>query len=92
MADFEWDPAKAERNLRVHGVSFDEAMAVFDDDQRLEEFDLLHSGLEDRQIVIGFSATIRLLMVVTTERYETIRIVSARKANAREIERYFAAR
>ncbi len=85
---FEWDAAKAEANLRKHGVSFEEAATVFADPKLLRVFDLEHSADEDREIVIGFSEKLRLLMVVSTERYEAIRIISARAANTREAERY----
>ncbi len=86
--EFEWDRVKAERNLREHGVSFVEASSAYDDPKRLELVDVEHSEIEDRDIVIGYSTRLRLLMVVTTERHEAIRIISARKANANEARRY----
>jgi uncharacterized DUF497 family protein len=56
----------------------------------MELFDARHSDVEERMIVIGYSEVARLLMVVTTERYEAIRIISARRANRQEAERYHA--
>ena len=86
---FEWDSAKAARNLRKHGVSFEEARTVFGDPNVLIKPDTLHSGIEDRAHVIGMSSFARLLFVVAVERYEnTIRIISARKPTRREAENY----
>jgi uncharacterized protein len=86
--EFEWDPAKAKRNLSVHGVSFEEAVTVFSDPKKVGLVDVEHSEREERDIVIGYSTKTRLLMVVATQRHEAIRIISARKANANEARRY----
>lgn len=48
--DFEWDPRKAEINLRKHGVSFTEAGTVFGDDLAITVPDPDHSDDEDRYI------------------------------------------
>jgi uncharacterized protein len=48
MLRFEWDPNKANRNLSIHGVSFDEASTAFRDTLSLAIFDPLHSEEEDR--------------------------------------------
>jgi len=75
--EFEWDPAKAEANLRKHGVSFaDPLAAIFSD--------LDHSDDELREILVGYSERNRLLVVSFTERGEKIRIISARVASAGE--------
>ena len=88
---FEWHSGKAALNQRKHGVSFEEAATVFSDLRRLQTYDLEHSGLEDRDIVIGFSYRMRLLMVVVYEQEENIiRIISARRATREEGLRYFA--
>ncbi|HEX2735648.1 MAG TPA: BrnT family toxin [Polyangiaceae bacterium] len=88
---FEWDDAKNVANQQRHGVSFEEATELFDDDvDSLEIFDELHSDSEERLISIG---PIRrgLVMVVWTERLEDlIRIISARWTTKREAERYRA--
>jgi len=83
---FEWDPHKAEINQRKHGVSFDEAATVFDDDEALRIFDPDHSEDEDRFIMLGMSAVLRLLVVCHCYRAndEVIRIISARKATRNE--------
>ena len=59
--EFEWDDAKAEANLRKHGVSFDEAATVFADTLSLTGYDPDHSSDEDRYITMGLSAGGRLL-------------------------------
>jgi uncharacterized DUF497 family protein len=88
---FEWHKEKAASNYRKHGVTFEEAATVFEDERRLQVYDLEHSTPdEDREIVIGFSHRMRLLMVVVYERSENIvRIISARRATKAEGGRYF---
>jgi len=83
---FEWDPFKAAANLRKHGVSFDEAITVFDDGFGLLKPDTDHSDGEDRFLLIGMSEGARILVVVHCERKagDAIRIISARKANSLE--------
>ena len=88
---FEWHDAKAEINAGKHGVTFEEAATVFNDPRRLQMYDLEHSVDQDREIVIGFSHRMRLLMVVIYEQDENItRIISARRATKSEGLRYFA--
>lgn len=84
----EWDPVKARINLRKHGVTFEEASTVFTDPLSSTIFDPLHSATEDRFIIIGQSTRRRLLVVVHTDRGNTIRIISARVANAHERKTY----
>jgi uncharacterized DUF497 family protein len=81
---FEWDPEKARRNLRKHGVSFDEAVTAFYDPLSATFDDPDHSDEEQRYITIGFSSQGRLLVVGHTERGEIVRIISARRAKAHE--------
>ena len=90
--NFEWDEAKAKLNKQKHGITFEEAATVYEDENRIDQFDAVHSENEERMIVIGYSSSVRLLMVVTTERHEAIRIISARRANKREAQRYYAQR
>jgi uncharacterized protein len=81
---FEWDDNKAKRNLKKHGVSFQEASTVFDDAYSVTLEDLEHSFEELRYIEIGFSENDRLLLVVYTERGSQIRIISARSCTGNE--------
>ena len=85
---FEWDRAKAQRNLRKHGVPFGEAVTVFYDSLAVTFDDPDHSAGEPRLITIGYSARGRLLIVAHTERGAAVRIISARRATARERERH----
>lgn len=81
---FEWDPAKAEENLRKHGVSFDEASSVFEDPLGITYPDPDHSDDEQRLITFGYSSSSRLLVVSNTERADTLRIINARPATRSE--------
>jgi len=81
---FEWDARKARFNIEKHGVSFREAISVFRDPLARIIDDVLHSTEEQREIIIGHSEENRLLFVCFTERAQTIRIVSARRATRKE--------
>jgi uncharacterized protein len=85
---FEWDPEKEVRNLRKHGVSFEEASTVFGDALAATIHDSKHSELEVRFITIGMSSGTRLLVISHTDTGEGIRIISARTATAQERRRY----
>jgi len=86
---FEWDPAKAESNLRKHGVSFDEAVTVFKDPLAYIFDDEAHSEEEHREIIIGISALRRMILVCFVEGLDDIvRIFSARPATRQEIKDY----
>ncbi len=85
--EFEWDKEKAESNERKHGVSFEEAAFAFFDENAVELFDDLNSEDEIRYQLIGISET-RLIFVAYTTRNEKIRIISARKANAKQTKIY----
>ncbi len=83
-----WDPGKAKTNWRKHGVTFEEAATVFTDPLSSTVYDPLHSQAEDRFVIIGQSIQRRLLVVVHTDWGDTIRIISARVANAHERKTY----
>lgn len=86
--EFEWDEIKNEKNKRNHGISFETAAFVFNDVNRIEIYDALHSKInEDRYITIG--KVREILYVVYTEREDKIRIISARLAEKREKEIYY---
>ena len=53
LLDFVWDAAKNEHNIAVHHISFETAMLVFNDVNRIEVYDDSHSGDEDRYDTIG---------------------------------------
>lgn len=81
--DFDWDPEKAAKNERKHGISFEQASRVFFDAWAIEDLDEAHAATETRFIIIGL-AEMRLLRVVYTVR-DKVRIISAE--DARPVER-----
>jgi uncharacterized DUF497 family protein len=86
--EFEWDPEKAKRNLKKHGVSFEEAVTIFYDPLSATFDDPDHSFGELRFITIGLSSRDRLLVVAHAERGEALRIISARPATTQERRRH----
>lgn len=89
----EWDDAKGRANLRKHGVEFEEAQTAFSDDFALILPDPDHSSVhEERLILIGMSAALRVLVVVHCERAggDIIRLISARRATRSERAQYDA--
>jgi uncharacterized DUF497 family protein len=87
---FEWDEDKNKKNRKKHGIWFEEAQQIFDDVNAIEFFDSNHSNDEDRFIMLGMSASSRILVVIFCERNigNVIRIISARKATKKERKRY----
>ncbi len=85
---FEWDQKKAQRNLKKHGISFAEAVTVFNDLLSMTINDPDHSDQEERLILMGESNQRRLLIVSYTERGDRVRIISARPATKVEREVY----
>ena len=85
--DFEWDNEKNASNIRKHGVSFEDATRVFYDEFSYMAYDDRDYG-EDRFQIIGMAYE-KILFIVYTERNEnTIRIISARRADREESEAY----
>jgi uncharacterized protein len=82
--EFEWDAKKAAENLKKHGVAFEEALTVFADPIANIFDDPDHSESERRELIIGHSASQRLLVVSFTEREPRTRIIGAREATAHE--------
>ncbi len=85
---FEWDAIKAQSNEAKHGVSFQEATSIFHDPFLLTFFDEMHSGDEERFQSIGTSDRNRVLLVVHSDRDNRVRIISCRKATAKERKSY----
>ena len=81
---FEWDAAKAAKNLRKHRVSFGEASSVFYDSLAVTGSDPDHSEAGERLVTFGLSSEDRLLVVSHTARGEAIRIICARLATQSE--------
>ncbi len=88
--EFEWDTEKEKVNISKHGIDFETASHVFFDENRIEKYDKKHSYDEGRCITIGtINGVAIVVMVVYTERYPAIRIISACKATKREREEYY---
>ena len=83
---FVWDATKAAANLRKHGIAFEEARTVFEDDEALLMSDTEHSVGEERFVLLGLSAALRVIVVVHCEfgDGDVIRLISARKADRGE--------
>lgn len=82
----EWDEEKAESNLEKHGVRFEDAAKLFDEENDfLDAFDEDHSIDEERYIAIGPTRAGVLTVVYTERGEETMRLISARRANSREV-------
>jgi len=86
--EFEWDEAKAGENLKKHKVGFDEGKTIFNDPFLLTFPDIDSSETEERRVNIGLSVRDRVLVLIHTERHGKIRIISCRKAKARERRHY----
>ncbi|EAR0284417.1 BrnT family toxin [Salmonella enterica subsp. enterica serovar Java] len=88
---FEWDEVKAASNYRKHGIRFEEAARVFDDPFHLSIQDRYENG-EYRWQSIGMVRGCMMVVVVHTTRFEDgteiIRLISARRAERRELRRY----
>jgi uncharacterized protein len=84
----EWDPKKAKSNIKKHGVSFEEAATALSDPMAVTGADPDHSITEERYVTFGVSKKGRLVVVSHTEKDETIRIISVRKASKGEQELY----
>lgn len=89
----EWDPKKANLNLKKHGISFESASSVFYDPRAITIFDDEHSENEERWVTIGISKNGQIIILchLFTEETKdscTIRIFSARKATKSEAKNY----
>jgi len=91
MIEFEWDEGKAFANLKKHGISFQEAIKVFDDPYAVTDLDEINRG-ETRWRTVGMVEGLLILFVAHTIRDEDgdeiFRIISARRATRKEEQRY----
>jgi uncharacterized protein len=85
--NFEWDEAKSDLCFRERGFDFAYAAQVFFDPDRMVQADTRYSYGEERYRVVGVIEQ-RLFVVVYTPRHDAMRIISARKANQREVRYY----
>jgi len=91
---FTWDEKKNRANIRKHGISFEEATTSFSDEYAREFYDPDHSEDEDRFLLLGLSARLRVLVVshCFRESETLVRIISARKADKLEEHDYWELR
>ena len=87
VIEFEWDRGNNGKNLK-HNVDDREAEEVFLDGDKLLYKDNLHSGSEQRFIVLGKTKKGRMLYIAFTKRAKKIRIISARDINKKEVSLY----
>ncbi len=84
---FEWDDNKNQLNITKHGIDFNDAKRVFEDNKRLSSEDNRKNYGEKRWITIGKLKSV-LIVVVYTHKTDVIRIISARLASKKEREKY----
>jgi uncharacterized DUF497 family protein len=91
---FEWDERKSLLNKKKHGLSFEEAKTAFFDENALLIHDPDHSEGENRVVLLGLSARLRILAVCHAYRKDdqVIRIISARPASRQEQRQYWQRR
>ena len=85
--EFEWDRGNAGKNIK-HGIEDAQSEEVFFDTKKVLLRDELHSGAEERFILLGKTKAGMLLFIAFTQRKAKIRIISARRANKREVPLY----
>ena len=89
---YEWDQHKNFANQRKHGISFDEAIEIFDDPLHVSILDEKYSYFEERWISVGNTKNISIIVVVnlffSDEGEEVIRVISAREATNNERKKY----
>lgn len=85
--NYEWDAGKNVANQMKHGISFEEALLIFDGDV-LTGVDTRRDYGETRKVSIGAILDLIVIVVVHTDRNGLIRIISARLANRKERQKY----
>jgi uncharacterized protein len=89
---YEWDQNKNFANQKKHGISFDEAIEIFDDPLHVSVLDEKYSYFEERWITVGNTKNISIVVVVnlffSDEGEEVIRVISAREATNNERKNY----
>ncbi len=86
--EFQWDTGNNGKNLKKHGIADTECEEVFFDEKRKILRDIIHSGAEERYILLGKTKKSVILFVVFAFRRTTIRIISARPLNRKEVHLY----
>ncbi|MEK7521695.1 MAG: BrnT family toxin [Patescibacteria group bacterium] len=82
--EFVWDKGNVDKNFVKHRVSNEESEEVFFDKRKVAFPDIIHSGKEERFIILGKTKKERVLFVAYTKRGNKIRVISARDINRKE--------
>ncbi len=85
---FDWDKANIDKSYLKHGITSNQAEEAFLDEKAIVLRDFKHFQKEERYLLIGEISTKKILLVVFTIRAKKIRIISARAANKKEVNRY----
>ncbi|MBB4620064.1 BrnT family toxin [Sphingomonas abaci] len=88
MTQFEWDQQKSETNLKKHGVSFEEASAIFEGPVLSAEDEGWHDEIREKSYGLLYGQVV--VCVIHTDRSGKCRIISARKATANERKHFHA--
>jgi uncharacterized DUF497 family protein len=88
VSGFGWDPEKAEANRRKHGITFEQAEEMLEDDRSDEQPDPRHSLGGTRARTIGYTKRGAVIVVITSNSGPRPRIISARRATKRERNEY----
>lgn len=83
--EFEFDPAKSQANRAKHGIDFDEAMQLWNDQHRIE---IPARTMEEPRFLVVGRIAVRHWSAVITYRDEKIRIVSVRRSRSEEMRLY----
>ncbi len=85
--EFEWDRGNRGKNKK-HKIEDFESEEPFFDSAKVILKDKLHSGIEQRYILLGKTKKGKLMFIAYTERAGKIRIISARRINRKEVALY----
>ncbi len=85
---FIWDKGNKDKNCVSHKISNNEAEEIFFDSNKVFFSDPIHSGQEERWIILGKTKNDKLLFIVFTMRKNAVRIISVRNINQKEIYLY----
>jgi uncharacterized DUF497 family protein len=81
---FDWDEGNRGKSVKKHGIADEESEEAFFDPEKKILKDILHSGAEERFILLGKTAQGKILFIVFTVRESKIRIISSRPINQKE--------
>jgi len=82
---FEWDKANKDKNWLKHTVTIQDVETIFYDKKKLILDDIKHSEHEKRYILFGKNRHKKVLFIVFTMRANKVRVISARRANKKEV-------